>query len=160
MGLAQHVTPKAIIIVTLTLAGLSCAITAMVFAIQLHAAVSDLRSNHEGDPEREYVDECMRDFEHLPPDDGKYLDQKRKCIEAMDAQPQFKWLPHIRLTVDERVCDPEQLCVSGDPGPCKDSGSPRDKDYQPGNVTQCFNIIDKVKMEGSKTAAERAEEEA
>jgi hypothetical protein len=160
MGLAQHITSKAIIVVILTLAALSCAITALVFSIQLHGAVEDLRSNHEGDPEREYVDDCMRDFKHLPPDDGRKLEQKRKCIEALGAEPRFKWLPKIRLTVDERVCDPETLCAPGDPGPCKDSGDPRGKDYQVGNVTACFNLIDKVRQDGGKTATERAELDA
>ena len=49
IGLAQHITSKAIIVVTLTLAVMACAVTALVFAIQLHSAVSDLRSNYEGD---------------------------------------------------------------------------------------------------------------
>jgi len=157
MGLTRHITSKALIVVILTLAALSCAVTALVFSIQLHGAVENLRSNHEGDPEREFVDECMRDYEHLPPDDGRYLDQRAACVQSMHNVPRFKWLPNIRLTVDERVCDPEQLCADGDPSPCKDAGNPRSKDYKPGNITQCFTLIDEVRKDGGKSATERAE---
>jgi hypothetical protein len=117
------------------------------FVVELYIGLSDLVLNSVGDPEREQVDECMRDFEGKR-DGNEYLEEKKKCIAKFDGEDNLKILPRIRLLVDERICDVDALCDDDDPSPCRDSGNPADpKSFQPGNVTQCYHLIDQTKFE-------------
>eukprot|EP00971_Amphidinium_carterae_P062400 1234936-Amphidinium_carterae.1 len=105
---------------------------AAIWSVVLWIHLDDLKANMVGDPEKEFLDDCMRDFEHLATDDPEYLTQRENCIADLDSDEALKWLPHIRLTVDERICDIDDLCEDGDPGQCEDKGSPGAADFRAG----------------------------
>lgn len=133
----------------------------MAFSITLLTRIFDLRSNQSGDPDRAFVDECMRDFEHLKKDDGLYLSERRKCVKkisATDGPLYLKWLPQIRLTADERICDPEYLCDSGD-STCRDEGTPGTRGYRPGTISACYNLIDEARNEKLTATREQLNKE-
>lgn len=110
-----------------------------------------MQANAVGDPEKMFVDTCMRDFEGLPVTSERYLAAQQNCIQELLRADRFQWLPRIRLPVDEQVCEPTSLCKSGDPGQCDDTGAPSDSDYGPGTVTQCYRLIDQAKAEWKHT---------
>lgn len=142
MGIRSWVT------VLLTLYAAASGLVALVLAARQIGRLHDFESNRQGDPERLYVDECMRDYEGLPKDDAKYVAQRRQCVENIGNVEHLGWLPKIRLTVDERICDPENLCASGDPGQCLDDGNETDtRNFKPGNVTRCYALMDQVRNE-------------
>lgn len=145
--MVHRVTCRAVLVLTVTLYGLVTVIATLVLGVLLRMQFSDMQANVEGDPEKMFVDDCMRDFEHLPTDDDKYRSQYGKCIKELASDVSLKRLPYIRLAVDERVCDPDDLCEDGDPGNCKDSGTPLTSDYSPGDVTKCYQLINDAKAE-------------
>eukprot|EP00404_Azadinium_spinosum_P027968 CAMPEP_0180678358 /NCGR_PEP_ID=MMETSP1037_2-20121125/68338_1 /TAXON_ID=632150 /ORGANISM="Azadinium spinosum, Strain 3D9" /LENGTH=371 /DNA_ID=CAMNT_0022707993 /DNA_START=170 /DNA_END=1282 /DNA_ORIENTATION=- len=100
-----------------------------------------------GDPEREYLDECMRDFKGLPRDYSEYRSEHSKCIDKITSEDRLEWLPRVRLTVDERICGQADLCDENDPGQCADRGEFGSIDYKQGDVTACYTKIDQAKSE-------------
>jgi hypothetical protein len=119
----------------------------MVLGILLRLQMDNFQDNMENDPEKLFVDNCMRDFEALSPEDATYTSQYSKCIKELSNDQSLKRLPHIRLAVDERVCDPVDLCSGGDPGQCDDKGVPRMPGFSAGEVTKCYSLIDNAKAE-------------
>merc|ERR1712217_57557 len=107
--------------VLMSLAVLST-VVALVMSVFLYIRLGELHVNSVGDAERQFVDSCMRDFENLAVDSDEYKKHKRDCVDDLTKETRFQRLPQIRLTVDERVCDPANLCASGDPGNCLDKG--------------------------------------
>merc|ERR1719163_1975128 len=105
------------------------------------------------------MDECMRDFEHLPSTDETYISERRGCAKELLRQNQFRWLPVIRLTVDDKICDQKELCTSGDPGNCLDENEYGESTYKAGDVTNCYNLIKQAQNEqGSRRRAELEDE--
>lgn len=103
-----------------------------------------MRVNMVGDPESKYIDECMRDFEGLSTEDAAYQEKHQKCIAELNSTDSFRWLPKIRLAVDERICDPASLCA-GAPSECPDTGDRLDNDYQAGSISKCYELIQQYK---------------
>jgi len=124
---------------------------AVVWSVVLWIHLDDLKSNQVGDPEKEFLDTCMRDFEHLAQDSEIYLRERQNCMEELEGNDDLKWLPVIRLTVDERICDISALCGDGDPESCKDDGTPFDENFRPGTVRQCYDRITSAKSERNET---------
>mmetsp|Transcript_5986 Transcript_5986/g.10267 ORF Transcript_5986/g.10267 Transcript_5986/m.10267 type:complete len:414 (+) Transcript_5986:62-1303(+) len=122
-----------------------------VWSVVLFIHLDGLKTNMVGDPEKEFLDDCMRDFEHLAQDDPVYLTQRENCISDLESDEGLKYLPQIRLTVDERICDIADLCEDGDPGQCEDRGSPGTSDFQAGTVRQCYEQISAAKAERNET---------
>jgi hypothetical protein len=122
-------------------------IASVVLGTLLRFQMGNLKANMQGDPEKQFLDECMRDYENLNTEDTKYRSQYSKCIEDLSNEASLKRLPHIRLTVDYRVCDPADLCSGGDPGQCEDIGIPMAPGYTPGDVMKCYMLIDDAKAE-------------
>lgn len=143
----RKVTCRALLVLTVTLYVLGTAIASLVVGTFLRLEMGKLQANVAGDPEKKFLDECMRDFESLSPEDSNYRSAYTKCIDELSKDESLKRLPHIRLTVDDRVCDPADLCSGGDPGQCNDIGTPRTQDYKAGDVTECYNLIDNAKAE-------------
>jgi len=122
-------------------------IGSVVLGALLRMQLVKLQGNMENDPEKRFIDECMRDFESLSTDDPTYRSEFSRCIKELTNDESLKRLPHIRLTVDERVCDPVDLCSGGDPGQCEDVGTPREANYKAGDVMQCYQLIIRAKAE-------------
>lgn len=133
----------------LCLTALVClsALLSVIWGIVMWVRLGNLQSNHVGDPEKEHLDECMRDFEGLPVDDERYKSEQRRCVDEITARADMTWLPHIRLTVDDRVCDSVDICGGGEPSDCKDKGQPFETSYEIGTVTRCYQLIDEAKAE-------------
>jgi len=89
----------------------------------------------------------MRDFEGESADSDDYRKKYSECIKEVQDKDSLHELPYFRLTVDERVCDPKDLCDGGDPEECHDVGGPRDSVYIPGTVSKCYHLIDEAKAE-------------
>jgi len=148
MGLrVQRVTCRAFLVLTVTLYAIGTAIAVVVMGSLLRLQMGELQANVSNDSEKRFLDDCMRDYENLNPSDATYKAEYTKCIEELRNDESLKRLPHIRLTVDDRVCDPVDLCSGGDPGQCGDTGAPRTEGYQPGDVTKCYLLIDNAKAE-------------
>mmetsp|Transcript_108540 Transcript_108540/g.346425 ORF Transcript_108540/g.346425 Transcript_108540/m.346425 type:complete len:496 (-) Transcript_108540:40-1527(-) len=137
---------KVTIVVVLVVGTLACDITSLVYTTWLNTRLIEMRQNMEGDPEKVVMDECMRDFEGLSPEDALYLDNHKKCIDQLVGMEELERLPRIRLTVDERLCEPSNLCGVLDPGQCADSAD------KPGAVSECYELIDMTKAERENTA--------
>lgn len=133
----------------LCLTALAClsATLSVIWGIVMWVRLGNLQRNHVGDPEKEYLDECMRDFEGLPLDSDRYKSEQRRCVDEISARADMTWLPHIRLTVDDHVCDSVDICGGGDPADCKDKGQPFETSYERGTVTSCYQLIDEAKAE-------------
>lgn len=140
-------TKRAGCVLCLTAAVCLSATLSVIWGVVMWVRLGNLQANHFGDPEKEYLDECMRDFEGLSMDDDQYKSEQRRCVDEISAQRQTAWLPHIRLTVDERVCDAADICSGGDPSDCKDKGTPFEVSYEMGTVTRCYDLIREAKAE-------------
>jgi len=81
----------------------------------------------------------------LKPGSAELRSQYSKCVKQLSEDVSLKRLPNIRATVDERVCDPVDLCEGSDPGQCADKGTPRTGGFSPGDVTKCYSLIDEAK---------------
>lgn len=120
-------------------------ITAFGLAIVLRLRLERLQPNLIGDPEKEFMDECLRDFEGLPAESEAYLSSRRNCLAKLVEDKSLNLLPKVRPTVDERICDPANLCTDGDPKQCNDEGVVGGGYYRPGTVRQCYDLIDQTK---------------
>ncbi|CAK0839292.1 unnamed protein product [Prorocentrum cordatum] len=109
--------------------------------IQMH--LQDMRLNMVGDAEKVFLDTCLRDFEGVSTLDPRYRSKRRKCVQEFHDSPRHHWLPMVRQLVDQGVCDPGDLCDSGDPGQCADE------------VAACYALVDSSRHP-SKTVAEAA----
>jgi len=145
--MVRSVTFRAGLVIAVTLFALATAIASFVVGIVLRVDMGGLQTNIVGDPEKKFMDECMRDFENLNSEDTAYRSALTKCIQKLSEDESLKRLPNMRLTVDDRVCDPVDLCSSGDPGQCLDDGKPRTAGYVPGDVMKCYQLIDNAKAE-------------
>jgi len=144
--LCQHAKlAKVVIIASLVALTFSFDIAGLAFAAILRTRLQEMRANLVGDVEKTLVDECMRDFEGLPAESATYQENHRLCVEKLEGMDRLRWLPSIRLTVDERLCEPSQLCSDFDPGRCADEGG------TPGDVSQCYQWIDQFKAEREHT---------
>lgn len=132
------------LVTTLAMVTLCLTASCLATAIMLRTRFVDMRANMVGDPERKIVDECMRDFEGLPLDSEEYMTEHRKCVEELAKDESLTWLPRVRLTVDERVCSPANLC-RGAPDECDDEGEVGDSDYRQGTVSRCYRLISDAK---------------
>lgn len=144
---SQKLTCRAVLILSVTLYVLGTAIASVILGTLLYVQMGELQANVGSDPEKQFLDECMRDFENLNSEDATYTSAYSRCIDKLSKEDSLKRLPHIRLTVDERVCDPADLCSGGDPGQCEDTGAPRTPGYRPGDVTECYQLIENAKAE-------------
>lgn len=145
--MALPLTKRAISVLALTTIVCLTALLSLVWGVVMWVRLGNLRVNHVGDPEKEFTDECMRDFEGLPVEDESYRANQRRCVDELAAKEKTAWLPHIRLTVDDRVCDSVDICRGGDPADCADQGDPFQDSYQPGAVTLCYQLIAEAKAE-------------
>lgn len=141
----RKISCRAVLVVVWTLFIVATSITSVVLSSILLIETRELHDNMMGDPEKLFVDECLRDYEHLEKTDSKYQSARTKCIKELREKITFKQLPKIRLTVDELVCDPEDLCKGDDR--CEDKGSPSSASFQPGVITACYRLIDNYKAE-------------
>uniref|UniRef100_A0A7S4QT92 Uncharacterized protein n=1 Tax=Alexandrium monilatum TaxID=311494 RepID=A0A7S4QT92_9DINO len=142
-----RVGPRGVCTAGLALATPCCSVASVVCAIVLRIYLGRLQTNMVGDPEKETLDECMRDFEGLPVSNQQYIDNHRRCIEELAALDHLHRLPRVRLTVDERICGQADLCTGGDPGRCGDKGAYGSIDYEAGDVTKCYDLISAFKAE-------------
>lgn len=140
-------TKRAGCVLCLTAVVCLSATLSVVWGIVMWLRLGNLQANHVADPEKEYLDECMRDFEGLSLDDERYKTEQRRCVDEIAAQAKMTWLPHIRLTVDDRICDSVDICGGGDPSDCNDKGRPFETSYEMGTVTRCYQLIDDAKAE-------------
>merc|ERR1719454_2784452 len=131
VSLRKKVTCRAVLVLTVTLYTIGSAVTSVVLGTLLRLKMNNLMANNENDPEKVYIDECMRDFENLNAEDASYRSEYSSCIKKLAKDESLKRLPHVRLAVDQRVCDPADLCSGGDPGQCEDQGAPRSANYKP-----------------------------
>jgi len=137
---------KAVVVAGLAVCTMALDIVAFVFATGLQERLNDMTANMVGDEEKRIVDECMRDFEGMQLDDMKYIQKRSDCIAQLEMTDRVQLLPNIRLTVDERVCDPAYLCEGAvDERTCMDSGEPLTDSFSPGWVTYCYDLISKSK---------------
>jgi len=104
------------------------------------------------------MDECMQELEGTSATDPKYQEQQRACVAQLVNDSSFRWLPHVRLPVDERGCEPVNLC-SGAPSDCSDTGEQLASDYRPGTVSKCFQLIGQSKATHDKATQTRLEAE-
>jgi len=137
-------TASAIFAMGCTICTVSLSITAFSLAIVLRLRLERLQANSIGDPEKEFMDECLRDFEGLAADDPQYLSNQNKCLKKL-MNERLNLLPVVRPTVDERICDPTNLCSDGDPGQCEDEGEIGGNFFKPGDVRQCYDLVDATK---------------
>jgi len=159
MAWLKHVGPRLVLVLVLALYTLGFSVASLVWAVMLRSKFENLQVNMVGDPEKVFIDNCMRDFEHLPTSDDTYIKQRRECAKELLRKDRFRWLPVIRLTVDERICDQKELCANGDPGQCLDENEYGDATYKPGDVTSCYDLIKQAKNEqGSRRRAELEDE--
>jgi len=131
--------PQGIICSAVVLTGAFSTIS-LILAGVIRYRLARLQINTVGDPERVFLDECMRDFEGLSPNDPVYTSKHRECAKELGEDERYRRLPRVRLTVDERVCDQARLCEGRDPGQCADRGVYGDADYKPGRVTECYSL--------------------
>jgi len=146
-GRSSNTAPssKAAVVSVLASCILGCDIAALSWAVALQSGLADMSANLSGDMEKLVVDDCMRDYEGLQPDDMRYIEARRVCIAKLESVERVHFLPHIRLTVDERVCDPHYLCEGADESTCLDKGAPLTADFAPGRVTACYQVIQQSK---------------
>jgi len=129
-------TWRSCVVVCLLLYTWTFSICALVWAVLMHVRLDNLTVNSSGDPEKEFFDECMRDYTDA--DDQRYQDRQRHCVGQIAEESRLHWLPKIRTTVDDRVCDPGDLCEAGDPGRC---------DGEDGDVIACYDLFDAANAE-------------
>jgi len=140
-----RVTASSICGMICTLCAVGFSIAAFGLAVVLRLRLERLQANLIGDPEKEFMDDCLRDFEGLPVESQEYLDSRRDCLAQLVADASLNLLPKVRPTVDERICEPASLCTDGDPNQCNDEGSLGNDFYKPGTVRQCYDLIDQTK---------------
>mmetsp|Transcript_44112 Transcript_44112/g.89024 ORF Transcript_44112/g.89024 Transcript_44112/m.89024 type:complete len:420 (-) Transcript_44112:375-1634(-) len=140
-------SPCAIVVVGLALYTPCCSLVSLAWAVVLRVHLGRLQANTVGDPEKEFLDDCMRDFEGLPVENQDYIDKHKSCIQGLENAVHLRRLPRVRLTVDSRICGQADLCTGGDPGRCADRGVYGDIDYEPGDVTRCYELINRYRAE-------------
>lgn len=149
MGRApRRCTARACLILPFAVTALLTAIASVIFGSLVFEALTNLRSNQVGDTEKQFVDNCLRDYESLGKTSPEYVSKRSECVRKLDDEESLSWIPKIRLTVDERICEVASLCSEDDPQPCTDSGNPRTRDFRPGNITFCYELIDESKRPG------------
>jgi len=137
----RHAThAKAAIIASLVTLTFAFDSAGLVFCVILQTRLRDMRANSVGDVEKTLVDECMRDFEGLAAESAIYQENHRLCVEKLEGMDRLRWLPSVRLAVDERICEPQNLCSDSDPGHCADGETV-------GDVQRCYNLINQYKAE-------------
>jgi len=153
----QLLMTRTCVVTAIAIAILAVSVSTFATGIMLRIRLDDMQANMMGDPEKKYVDECMRDFEGLSTEDKSYQDEYKLCMEKLVGTEPFRWLPLIRLTVDERVCEPASLC-DGAPGECFDTSDRLSADFRPGTVSSCYDLIGRSKAERDHKL--RAEQQA
>jgi len=144
---ARFLTSSMVMAMSLLVITIMSSGSQLAYAIMLRLRFIDLKANYVGDPEKAFMDSCLRDYEAVSSADPRFKDARKDCIRDLVNSNELKRLPRIRPTVDEGICDQSVLCEDSDPGQCEDEGNPRDAGYQAGDVTRCFRMIETATKE-------------
>lgn len=143
MALRHCQKPKILLLVAIAAYSIASSIASLVFAVTLRQRFQDMQLNAVGDSEKVFFDRCLRDFMGLPSSDPTYQSTRRGCAKDFLNEAKYHWLPLVRLAVDQRVCDQDDLCSTGDPQQCADE------------VTACYSLMNQARHV-SKTTEEQS----
>eukprot|EP00927_Polykrikos_kofoidii_P046649 TRINITY_DN40815_c0_g1_i1.p1 TRINITY_DN40815_c0_g1~~TRINITY_DN40815_c0_g1_i1.p1 ORF type:complete len:416 (+),score=50.83 TRINITY_DN40815_c0_g1_i1:186-1433(+) len=154
----SRLTFRAVLVLCVVIFTISCTASNLAWSIVLRLRLMDLRANMVGDPERVYMDDCMKDFDDESVESNRYRERHRECVTKVDSSKKFKLLPRIRPTVDEGICDQAYLCSGSND--CEDRGEPGKSYYEPGVMTKCFDLITRMRIEADPVEQKRLSDEA
>eukprot|EP00929_Paragymnodinium_shiwhaense_P101915 TRINITY_DN65102_c0_g1_i1.p1 TRINITY_DN65102_c0_g1~~TRINITY_DN65102_c0_g1_i1.p1 ORF type:complete len:420 (-),score=58.88 TRINITY_DN65102_c0_g1_i1:128-1387(-) len=160
MVIGCRLTLRGLLVFALSTYAVGTGFAALAWGLILQNRFTDLRTNMVGDPEKQFMEECMRDFTGFSKEDPRYREHHKKCIVEVAGRPEYQVLPRIRPTVDEGICDVEVLCSESDPGQSCDSGTPGDPGFRRGEVSQCFELLKQARTEVVATKRRDLEDQA